>query len=265
MVCRLLRFVTFLAPNLLPVYRFITAHVGRRLGCATELHVAASYADAAWADVAFLCGLPYVELTRHGLADLEPLAAPVLAGPRYAGRPVYFSDVIVRHASPYQSFVDLRGCTWCYNEPLSQSGYGITRDWLLRLGETGGFFGRVVKAGYHEQSIRMVCAGEADASAIDSQVLAVALRDRPALAGRLRVVATLGPSTIQPVVAARHLPGQLREQIRATLVGMAEEPEARETLARGLVERFVPVGAESYDDIRRMVRAAEEAAFLTIR
>src|SRR6266851_7384114 len=34
-------------------------------------------------------------------------------------------------------------------EPLSQSGYGITRYSLLRLGETQGFFGQVVKTGSH--------------------------------------------------------------------------------------------------------------------
>ena len=52
----------------------------------------------------------------------------------------------------------------------------------------------------------MVAAGEVDAAAIDSQVLAIELRDHPALAAELRVIEVLGPSTIQPVVAARHLP-----------------------------------------------------------
>jgi ABC-type phosphate/phosphonate transport system substrate-binding protein len=79
------------------------------------------------------------------------------------------------------------------------------------------------------------------------------------------VLTSLGPSTIQPVVAGRHLPAPLRERIRSALVALADEPAARPALAHGLVERFVPVADESYDDIRRMVRAAEEAAFLTLR
>ena len=140
------------------------------------------------ADLAFLCGLPYVELTLDREPPVEPLAAPVLQGDRYGGRPIYFSDVIVRRDSPFHSFADLRGRSWSYNERQSQSGYGVVRYWLAQLGETNGYFSRVVEAGWHEQSIRLVCAGEVDASAIDSQVLAVACRDHPELAADLRAI-----------------------------------------------------------------------------
>jgi phosphonate transport system substrate-binding protein len=43
---------------------------------------------------------------------VEPLAAPVLAGDRYRGRPVYYSDVIVRQNSPITCLEELRGCSW---------------------------------------------------------------------------------------------------------------------------------------------------------
>jgi hypothetical protein len=38
-----LRFATFLAPNVLPVYETVTEQVGRRLGLATDLIVETSY------------------------------------------------------------------------------------------------------------------------------------------------------------------------------------------------------------------------------
>jgi phosphonate transport system substrate-binding protein len=239
---RPLRFVTFLAPKLFCFYEFITRHVGDRLGCPTELCVGTCYEELTTeADVAFVCGLPYVELLRRGEPPVVPLAAPVLRGERYGGRPVYFSDVVVRRDSPYRSFADLRGRSWAYNEPHSQSGYGITRHHLLRQGEVHGFFGVVIEAGWHERALGMVCAGEVDATAIDSHVLAVTLRDRPELAGRLRVIDTLGPSPIQPVVAARRLPEPLRAAIRQVLLDLGGEPEARPYLAGALVEAFVAV------------------------
>jgi phosphonate transport system substrate-binding protein len=262
-----LRFGTYLAPNVMPVYELVTEEVGRRLGIETDLVVETSY-DSCERDeneVCFVCSLPYVTFERRGLDLAVPVAAPVLIGDRYEGRPVYFSDVIVARDSDVGSFLDLRGRSWAYNEPLSHSGYGITRFHLLQAGETHGFFGTVIEAGFHEEAIRMVAAGEVDGSAIDSQVLAIAMRDDTGLAARLRVVDALGPSTIQPVAVSRRVPVPLREAIRDVLVTMAEDEAIRRRLAAGLVDRFAAVDATSYDDIRAMLAACEEAGFLELR
>jgi phosphonate transport system substrate-binding protein len=265
MISRPLRFATFLAPNMFPVYEFIARHVQDRLGVPTELCVGTCYDGlAGQAEVSFLCGLAYIELVWQG-EPIEPIAAPLLCGERYQGRPVYFSDVIVRRDSLFRSFADLRGRSWSYNEPYSHSGHGITCYHLVRLGETGGYFGRVVEAGWHEHSIRLVHSGAVDASAVDSQVLAIALRDHPELAAGLRVIDSLGPSTIQPVVVASWLPEALKADLLAVLLEMGEDPRARRHLARGFVERFVAVRDASYDDLRQMRAACAAASFLTIR
>jgi phosphonate transport system substrate-binding protein len=261
---RALRFVTFLAPNALPLFRFLTQHLAQKLGRPTELHPGSHYSQLTEADVAFVCGLAYVELVQRGEVNLEPIAAPVFRGERYGGRPVYFSDVIVRRDSPYRSLKDLRGRSWAYNEPLSHSGYGITRYWLVQRGETNGFFGRVVETGWHERSIRMVCAGEVDASAIDSHVLAIALRDHPQLAHHLRIIDQLGPTTVQPVVVSPHLPPELRANLQGSLLDLADDSSARPHLDRALVERFVPVSDASYDDVRAMRDACESVGFLHV-
>jgi len=262
-----LRFGTFLAPNIMPVYEAVTEEVGRRLGIKTELVVETDYEACAQDqnEVCFVCSLPYVEFERQGISPAVPIAAPVLEGDRYGGKPIYFSDVIVHGDSPFRSFLDLRGHSWAYNEPLSHSGYGITRYHLLEIGETHGFFSEVIEAGFHEESIRMVAAGEVDASAIDSQVLAVMIRDDPALSRSLRIIGALGPSTIQPVAVSKRVPLELRAEIEHVLTTMHEDPLVRERLAFGLVERFVPVDASSYDDIRMMRDACEAAGFMQIR
>jgi phosphonate transport system substrate-binding protein len=262
-----LRFVTFLAPNLYPLYEFIAHHAGCRLGLPTELAVGSSYAQLSSqaVDVAFVCGLPYVELSRGGKAPVEPLAAPILRGERFGGRAIYFSDVIVHRESCLESFSDLRGCSWAYNEPHSQSGYGITRYHLVCRGETNGYFGRVVEAGWHEEALRLVASNAVDAAAIDCHVLAVALRAQPELAARVRVIDTLGPSTIQPVVASRRLPLRLRTALRAFLLNLASDPVARPHLDRALVQEFEAVNDSSYNDIRAMLAAVEAVDFLALR
>jgi phosphonate transport system substrate-binding protein len=263
---RPLRCVTFLAPNLFWFYQFLTRRLADRLGRPAELHVGQSYAELAdEADVAFVCSLPYVELLRRGEPPVEALAAPVLRGTRYGGRPVSFSDVIVRRDRPWVSFADLPGRSWAYNEPHSQSGYGITRHHLLCRGETNGFFGAVVAAGWHDRAIRLVCTGAVDASAIDAHVLDVALRDQPGLAEQVRVIDTLGPSPVQPVVAARRLGAEFLADLQKLLLDLRHDPAAAPYLAGALVEGFAPVTGSTYEPVREMLDAAEAAGFLTLR
>jgi phosphonate transport system substrate-binding protein len=104
-----------------------------------------------------------------------------------------------------------------------------------------------------------------DASAIDSQVLAIELRDHPELVAQLRVIDTLGPASIQPVVAAQQLPDSLKAEVRAVLLEMGDDPIAKKGLAPGFVERFAPITNSTYDDIRAMLAAAEVISFMTIR
>jgi phosphonate transport system substrate-binding protein len=244
---------------MLPVYQFITTAVGQKLGCPTQLVVGASFEQFANSEVdaGFMCGLPYVKLTRQNPPPVELLAAPVLRGERFQGRPIYFSDVIVRPDSPSQTLADLRGCTWAYNEVASHSGYNVVRYRLSQMGETRGFFGRMIESGSHQNSMRLVAAGQADAAAIDCQVLAIELRHQPQLAAQLRVIEALGPSPGLPVVASRHLPESLKAEVRSVLLALADDPAARSRLAHGLVQRFAPVVDADYDVIREMLAAGE--------
>jgi phosphonate transport system substrate-binding protein len=106
------------------------------------------------------------------------------------------------------------------------------------MGAWPGFFARVVAAGFHQRAIRLVAAGAVDAAAIDSQVLAIELRDHPQLAHGLRVVGSFGPSTIQPVVATSRLSEQLKDEVRDLLVELADDPTARPMLAHGFIDHF---------------------------
>jgi phosphonate transport system substrate-binding protein len=260
-----LRFATFLAPNMLPVYRSLAERIGDRLGRPVELVVGTSFDqfEQGEADLGVICGLPYVWLADRHPPPVEPLAAPVLSGERYGGRPVYYSDVIVRHDSRITCLEELRGCSWAYNEPASHSGHTVTLYGLVRMGARPGFLGRVVEAGFHQRAIRLVHAGAVDAAAIDSQVLAVERRDHPGLAD-LRIVGSFGPSTIQPVVAASRLPDAWKREVRELLVSLGDDPSARPMLAQGFIERFAAVDDGAYDDIRAMLATIRAAGWTSL-
>lgn len=262
-----LRFGTFLAPTMLPVYQAITDEVGAALGMTTELVVETDYENCRndVNDICFVCSLPYIAFEREGITPAVPVAAPVLEGERYGGKPIYYSDVIVHKDSDAESFLDLRARSWSFNEPLSQSGYGITRYHLVSIGETSGFFGEVIDAGFHEESVRMVADGRVDASAIDSQVLAIEMRDRPEVTENVKIIDVLGPSTIQPVAVSKRFDDEFRAAVRDVLIGFHDTEHGREILKLGTVEEWVPIASEDYDDIRAMLDACEAADFMEIR
>jgi phosphonate transport system substrate-binding protein len=253
-------FANFLAPNMTAVYADVAARVGRALGMPAELIQGDGFEllrDGS-VDVAFLCGLPYVRLCAERPGMLYPLAAPILNEARSQDRPVYFSDVIVHRDSPFRSFEDLRGRSWAYNDPDSFSGWLLVRYHLSQMGETESFFGRLTFSGWHQESIRRVLAGEIDASAIDSQVLGVERLRNPELAEELRVIATLGPSTVPLAVATAGVPDGLRDQLRDALCALGNDPASREVLASGLIRRFTPIADSAYDDIRRVTAALDQ-------
>ena len=178
-------------------------------------------------DLAFVCSPPLIWLG----GAVEAIAAPVLCDARFRGRPLYCSDVVVARDASFSSLGDLRGARWAYNEPSSWSGYWVT---LAQVGDWS-YFGEVVAAGYHQRAIRMVAAGKVDGAAIDCQVLAVELRNHPELARQVRIVDSLGPGPIQPVVVRADLDPEVKGRLQRRLFRLGGA-----VLERFFVERFVP-------------------------
>ncbi len=250
----MIRFATYLAPNIYETYAYIARYVGEKTGQPTTLTVGQSFDQIAdgQVDIAFMCGLPYATLAEFPACPFELLAAPVLHGERYQRRPIYFSDVIARRESRYTSLDDLRGCAWAYNQLESHSGWNIVYYSLLKRGQTPAFFGQLIETGSHQRSIAHVLSGQADATAIDSQVLDVFLAHNPTEAAALRAIDMLGPSSIPPVVIAKSVDQTLKRTIQEVLLSMHEDPLAANALRSGAIERFVQVRDEDYQDIREM-------------
>ncbi len=203
----------------------------------------------------WICGAPYVEkMARH--LPLRLLAAPVMAHPRYKNRPIYFSDVIVRAESEFLTFDDLRGARWVYNEPNSHSGYHTVRHYLAVHDLTREFFGDVRASGAHETSVLMILRDEADASAIDSSVLEMLFAATPALREQLRVIESIGPSPMPPLVTSVRMSLGMFIQLETALTAMHNNPDGLAILQRAQMARFVKVSDADYNAIREMLARA---------
>jgi phosphonate transport system substrate-binding protein len=254
-----IRLLTYLAPSIpAGLFELVAGEIEAavRVGVSLDFETSVSgptpeadpFADDR-ADIAFVCGPSYSLLRDAGRGVDVIAAAPVFDDPRNSGRPVYFSDVVVRRDHPARTFPDLRGSGWAYNDRQSLSGWFRVLERLEGLGfgrDPSGFFSRVFASGSHVASIDLVARGEADVSAVDSNTLLLARRREPSLAERLRVLESWGPSPVQPLVARASLPTPLRVRIAAALLAMADSAETAGRLREFGVLRFAPVEESVY-------------------
>lgn len=239
---------------------YLTRRLGRRVEFLNDVSWREREAklDQGAAQVGWICGLPYVWRADRPESDVELLAAPVVGGAAYAGRPVYFSDVLVRTDRPYERLEDLAGAVWAYNEPGSHSGYGVMKARLAELNWGGSFFREAIMSGSHQESLRMLRDGRADVSAIDTIVLELELASHPEMDGAFRALERLGPSPIPPLVVRCDLSSGLKQALKHALLSMHEDPAGAEVLARGPVVQYVEVQDTDYDPIRQALRAGED-------
>jgi phosphonate transport system substrate-binding protein len=254
-----IRFLTYLSPGIPQAFfEAIIDYVRRTLGCErTSLRVEARVSgpekgaedpfSRGEADVGFMCSPSFIWLCELEPPPVELLGvAPVFRDERNAGRPVYFCDVVVRREGPIRSFAELEGRSWAYNDACSLSGYYSLLNRLAEAGVDEGFFGGMICSGSHLNSIEAVLRGEADAAAIDSNVLSMRLGEVPDLREGLRVIESWGPFPIQPVVVRRALQPELKEGLRASLLAVEADPRARRALSGFGLERFAPASEEDY-------------------
>lgn len=260
-----MRFTSCQAPSADPFCDAVARFVGERLGVRTQFVEGLPWQererrfDLGEIEVCWMCGWPYVLRADSPSAGLDLIAAPVMAHPRYLDRPVYFSDVVVRADSGFDSFKDLRGASWAYNEPVSHSGYIVVRHFLASQHIYGGFFGSAVESGSHAASIDLILNRSVDGSAIDSTVLEAMLRRRPEMKPLLRIIDTLGPSPAPPWVVRSSMPQDLRDALRTAFLAMHESTDGRAILQEAAVLRFEAVTDSYYDPIRAMAAAGVQA------
>lgn len=263
-----LQVVSYLSPNWFGFYEAVLAYLNRVLGVKTQLKqgecdpLEDPILIQDKLDLAFICGLPLIRYCQIVLDQLQPLVAPVMEAPRYQNSPVYFTDVIVNAASYLFSFDDLAGKRFCYNDPGSNSGYNLLRHRLFQGENPKPFFGKVIQSGSHQRSIRWVVDGLADCAGIDSVVLEQELRDYPDLSRHLRVVETIGPCAMPPLVAAQHLSTSLIQQIKIAL--LHPDSELQTAMAQMGVKRFATVNLSEYKAIASIYNTVIEAGYEAI-
>jgi ABC-type phosphate/phosphonate transport system substrate-binding protein len=215
--------------------------------------------DAFWARAdlgcAFMCGLPYSRDPR----PLTPIIAPVVRGARYQGRPIYFTDIVVRSDSPYRTLEDTFGGRVGYTVHHSQSGYVALREHLLphRLKIGHSPYREVVGPLYGARDIvDALLAGRIDAGPLDSYVLDLVRHLQPDTGARLRTIATTQASPIPLFVATAPIGAGLVRKLQAAFMSAAHADELKVERDMLLIADFVVPERKPYEALRARADAA---------
>ncbi|MBI5191308.1 MAG: phosphate/phosphite/phosphonate ABC transporter substrate-binding protein [Nitrospirae bacterium] len=199
-------------------------------------------------DLAFVCSGPYVD--GHKRFGMEMLAVPVSHGEK-----VYYSYVIVPKDSRAASLKDLRGRTFAFTDPSSNTGCLVPTYMLARMGETpSSFFGHTFFSNSHDNSIKAVAEGQADGASVDSLIWEFMKAEDDPYVARTRVIDKSPPYGIPPVVVHPDLDPALKAGLKDALLSLDKDVRARPYLDSLKIERFVPGDDGSYDSVREMDR-----------
>lgn len=263
---RALRARTWIAPGQpLELFSFVVDRIAAALNRTIELDAdpstsgPGSEADDVFArgdvDLGFLCTPSYLWLRGRSPPSVKLVpAAAVFADPRAQGRPVYFSELVVRKDHAGATLADLAGTRCGYNDTTSLTGYvGMLRA-VQNLGDGPAFFGTMVCLGSHERVLEAVVAGDVDVASVDANVLARLRVERPALIAGIRVVETWGPFPAQPVVVRAEL-GELAGPVARILCALTDDPNARARLRAFGVHGFAPTTEQMYASLQATIDA----------
>jgi len=197
-------------------------------------------------DVAFVCGGPYVD--GHGSFGMELLVAP-----QVHNNTVYYSYIIVSQDSPLKSFQDLRGKSFAFTDPLSNTGKLVPTYMLARLGQTPKrFFSKTQYTRAHDSSIKAVAEKLVDGAAVDSLIWEFDNSRNPEFTSKTRIIERSPAFAIPPVVVRPGMDPELKERIRAVFLNAHNDAKGREILRHMMIDKFVKIDDRAYDSIRAM-------------
>lgn len=236
------------------IYRQLLTYISGQMGAELEFVQRKTYAEVnellqqGAVDVAFICSGPYASgKQKYGL---ELLATPEVRGSHF-----YHSYLIVGKDSPYKDLADLKGRSFAFTDPDSNTGRFVPLFWLSQLGQKPEtFFSKTTYTYSHDNSILAVARGLVDAAAVDSLIWEFYARTNPEHTAKTRIIKRSEGFGIPPVVASGQLDREDKDRLKSILLAMHESTEGRRILAELSIDRFVVPSEEWYVSIRELER-----------
>jgi ABC-type phosphate/phosphonate transport system substrate-binding protein len=216
------------APGAAAAWKTLFAWLGQESGVDLEIidHAFPATLDDLWdrpdLGAAFMCGWPYARRAEQP----KLVAAPIPAGARYGGKPIYFTDLMVRTDSPYQTLADTFGHRLAYTAISSHSGFNAQRFHLAsRHGGEKRYGPWVGPYTTPRRIVEALLSGEADVGPLDSFAHDLMRRHEPDLMEGVRAIESTDFAPMPSLIASATTPDETVERLRATLLSVGARGE----------------------------------------
>ncbi len=233
-------------------YRRFLDYIGEKLNRHVDFVDRENYAEVnkliqkGEVDAAFVCGGPYVD--GHKDFGMELLAAP-----QAYGDTVYYSYIIAAKDGPIHAFENLRGKTFAFTDPMSNSGKLVPTYLLARMNETPEtFFKKYIYTQSHDKAIQAVAQGIVDGAAVDSLIWEYANRTNPRFTSKTKIIKKSPPYGIPPFVVRPGLDAATKKRLKTVFLNAHKDEHGREILKGMMIDKFVVIDDSAYNSIREM-------------
>jgi phosphonate transport system substrate-binding protein len=234
-------------------YQDIIDYISEKIDQPVEMHYRMTYdemdrmLEQGEVDAAFICSAPYIE-------DKKKFGAELLVAPQVDGNPFYRSFIIVHRDSDIQSFDGLRGRSFAFTDPKSNSGR-LYPDYLLaRRGDRiEDFFKEYLYSYSHDKSVELVAKKEVDGAAVESLIYEYMQEKKSPYVQQTRIIDQSQYFGSPPLVSTTKIPTYTKEKITEIMLNMHKDPRGSEILAAMSIEKFVRGRDSNYDSIRDML------------
>jgi phosphonate transport system substrate-binding protein len=155
--------------------------------------------------------------------------------------------------SQANKLVDLKGKSFAFTDPLSNTGKQVPEYLLVKNGENPKtFFSKTVFTGAHDKSIQAVADNLVDGAAVDSLIWEYLNRIKPELTRKTRILLKSDPYAIPPFVVHPSLDPVLKGKLRTILMTAHTTPAGQALLDKMMTERFVAISDSAYNSVREL-------------
>ncbi|MFN3873284.1 MAG: phosphate/phosphite/phosphonate ABC transporter substrate-binding protein [Ignavibacterium sp.] len=221
------------------LYKDVMDYISDKLGIPIEFKQRKTYREVNdllaenKLDFAFICTGAYLEARNE--IPIEILAVPVVNG-----KPYYQAYVIVNEESKISYINELKGKSFAFTDPLSNTGYSFMINYLKEKNTTPErFFSKTIFTYAHDYSIQAVKRKIVDGATIDGLVFEYLKHFQPEKIAGVKVIHKSREFGIPPFVVQKNMDSNLKQKLRNIMLNMHNDPEGKKLLSKIMIDKFI--------------------------